>query len=54
VGLDRAVEREADRLDVDGVLGLLDREDGATRQRRLREEAGLDALCESLRLPGAA
>ncbi|MEF8863610.1 MAG: glutamate--cysteine ligase, partial [Haloarculaceae archaeon] len=54
VPLDRVVEREADRLGVDGVLAVLDREDGATRQRRLREEAGLDALCESLCLPVSA
>ena len=54
VGLEEAVEREADRLGVDGVLAVLDREGGAARQRRLREESGIDTLCESLLLPGSA
>ena len=42
------VEREADRLGVPGVVDLFERESGATRQRRIRDEEGLDALCESL------
>jgi carboxylate-amine ligase len=50
VPLETAVERAADRLGVDGVLHVLEREDGATRQRRLREDSGLDALCEALRV----
>jgi len=54
ISLDRAVERVADRLGVDGVLDVLDREGGAARQRRLREESGVDALCESLLLSGSA
>jgi carboxylate-amine ligase len=44
------VERETDRLGVDGLRDLYDRESGATRQRRLVEEAGLDAACDALRL----
>jgi carboxylate-amine ligase len=54
ISLEDAVAREADRLGVDGVLDVLDREGGATRQRRLREESGVDTLCESLLLPGSA
>ena len=40
--------QEADRLDVDAIRELAERESGARRQRRLRDEAGLDRLCESL------
>jgi len=54
IGLEAALEREADRLGVDGVLEVLDREGGATRQRRLRATSGRDALFESLLLPGSA
>jgi len=50
VDLGELVEREADRLDVPGLRDLYDRESGATRQRRLREEHGDDALCEALLL----
>jgi carboxylate-amine ligase len=52
IALDRVIEREADRLGVEGVLEVLDREGGATRQRRMREESGVDALCDSLVLSG--
>jgi carboxylate-amine ligase len=48
VALEGLVEAEADRLDLPGLLDLLDREGGARRQRRLREEAGPDALCADL------
>jgi carboxylate-amine ligase len=44
------VEREADRLDTPGLLGLLDQESGATRQRRLRRESGVDTLRTALLL----
>jgi carboxylate-amine ligase len=44
------VEREADRLDTPGLLEMVDRESGATRQRRIRRERGVDALCASLLL----
>jgi carboxylate-amine ligase len=40
--------READRLDVDAIRDLVDRESGASRQRGLRTDEGLDGLCESL------
>jgi len=52
VGLQELVTREADRLDVPALHRLLDRESGATRQRRLRRESGADALCGSLLLDG--
>ncbi len=50
VDLSDLVTREADRLDVPALNRLLERESGATRQRRLRRESGADALCESLLL----
>ncbi len=50
VALETLVEREADRLEVPGLLALYDRESGAARQRRLRDESGLDALCTDLLL----
>ncbi|CCQ36442.1 glutamate--cysteine ligase [Natronomonas moolapensis 8.8.11] len=48
VSLGELVDRERSRLGVSGIADLYDGESGATRQRRLREEAGLDALCASL------
>ena len=42
------VDRECDRLGVSRLRGLLDRESGTTRQRRLYESEGLDALCSDL------
>jgi carboxylate-amine ligase len=50
VPLEALVEREADRLDVPGLFDLYTRESGATRQRRLRESQGEDALCATLLL----
>jgi carboxylate-amine ligase len=50
VELPEIVRREADRLDVPELTDLLEAEGGATRQRRLRETHGDDALCEALRL----
>jgi carboxylate-amine ligase len=50
VGLGEATDRLADRLGVDGIRRLYESESGAERQRRLREEAGLDALCDALLL----
>ena len=44
------VEREADRLDLPELWGLYDGESGASSQRRLHREAGVDALCQSLLL----
>jgi carboxylate-amine ligase len=46
--LETLLEREADRLDVPALLELYDAESGAARQRRIRDEEGVDALCESL------
>ncbi|MCU4924627.1 glutamate--cysteine ligase [Halobacteria archaeon AArc-dxtr1] len=48
VEIGELVDRECDRLGIDGIREVYDRESGASRQRRLREEAGDDALCESL------
>jgi len=48
VSLGELVDRERDRLGVSGIAELYDGESGAAKQRRLREEAGLDALCAAL------
>jgi len=48
VDLPTVVDRECDRLDVEGLRFLLERESGATRQRRIRDERGIDALCRDL------
>ncbi|WP_123537517.1 glutamate--cysteine ligase [Halosimplex salinum] len=50
VDLGELVDREAERLGVSGIRDLYDDESGADRQRRLREDEGVDALCDSLRL----
>ncbi|WP_293029527.1 glutamate--cysteine ligase [Natronococcus sp.] len=50
VDLGELVDRECERLGIDGIREVYDRESGAERQRRLREEEGADALCESLLL----
>ena len=42
------VEAEADRLGTPGLVGLLEGESGATRQRRLHREQGVDALRDAL------
>jgi carboxylate-amine ligase len=52
VSLGDLVEREADRLDVPGLIDLYDRESGASRQRRLMARSR-DDLCESLLLERA-
>jgi carboxylate-amine ligase len=46
------VDREADRLDVTGIVDLYEAESGAAHQRRLRNADGLDQLCEGLVLSG--
>jgi len=46
------VQRHCDRLGVDGLVDVYDRESGAERQRRLRENEGVLALTDSLRLQG--
>jgi len=48
--LEAVVQAEADRLDVPGLVDLYDRESGASRQRRIRDSQGLDALPTSLLL----
>jgi carboxylate-amine ligase len=50
ITLSRFVERETDRLGVDGLRRLLEAEGGARRQRRLLTRDGLDAVCAALRL----
>ncbi|ELY66415.1 glutamate--cysteine ligase [Natronococcus jeotgali] len=50
VDLGELVDRECERLGIDGIREVYERESGAERQRRLREEEGTDALCESLLL----
>jgi carboxylate-amine ligase len=46
--LSEIVTAECDRLDIDGPRMLLDGESGAEKQRRLKSEDGVKALCESL------
>ena len=50
VSLGEFVVRQCDRLNVDGLRDVYDRESGAERQRRLHEEAGIEALCADLTL----
>jgi carboxylate-amine ligase len=50
VSLGEAVDRLCERVGVDALRSVLDRESGAERQRRLRDERGPDALCRSLLL----
>lgn len=50
VDLATFVDEECDRLGVSGLRDVFDRESGADRQRRIRDEEGLDALRESVLL----
>lgn len=50
IELDKLVGRECDRLGITGIRELYDGESGATKQRRLRDEVGTEALYESLLL----
>ncbi|MFB6303079.1 MAG: glutamate--cysteine ligase [Haloferacaceae archaeon] len=52
--LGAVVADERDRLGLDRVDALYGRESGAVRQRRLLDEAGLDAMCEALCLDSAS
>ncbi|WP_115863307.1 glutamate--cysteine ligase [Halorussus litoreus] len=52
VDLGEVVDRECERLGVSGIRDIYDAESGAARQRRLREEEGVEALFESLVLDG--
>jgi len=53
VSLGEFVERESDRLGVSGLRELYEKESGATRQRRIRDQDGPDALCRALALQGS-
>ena len=53
ISLGEFVERETDRLGVAGLRDLYEAESGATRQRRIRERDGADALCRALALEGS-
>ena len=44
------VDRECDRLGVDGLRDVFERESGSEKQRRLMDDEGMDALCDSLML----
>jgi carboxylate-amine ligase len=46
--LGELVERECDRLGVDGLRTIYDQESGATRQRRLRRDEGVATLAQKL------
>jgi carboxylate-amine ligase len=46
--LDDIVEAECDRLGIDGLRTLSEAESGATKQRRLRADEGVAALCRAL------
>ena len=50
VELETILERDADRLDLANLPDLYAAESGAERQRRLKREQGIDALCESVML----
>ncbi|MDJ1432042.1 glutamate--cysteine ligase [Halostagnicola sp. A-GB9-2] len=52
VGLGEVVDRECERLGIDGIKDVYDSPSGTDTQRRLRQEEGTDALCESLLLEG--
>jgi carboxylate-amine ligase len=49
VPVTRLTKQEADRLDVPSLVEFLE-ESGASRQRRLRRQEGVDSLCQSLLL----
>ncbi len=50
IDLDEFVDREADRLGVDGIKSVFEAPSGAERQRELLETDGMDGLCASLML----
>ncbi|MFP8952520.1 glutamate--cysteine ligase [Natrialbaceae archaeon A-arb3/5] len=50
VELGELVDRECERLNIGGIKRVYERESGASRQRRIRDDEGADALCESLLL----
>jgi len=50
VPLETVVERDADRLGLERIGTLFSAESGAQRQRRLKREDGIDAVCEAVRV----
>jgi len=48
VDLETVVDREADRLGIEGIREVFDRPSGSQRQRQLMAAEGLDGLCRSL------
>jgi carboxylate-amine ligase len=48
IPLGELVDRECSRLGIDGIRDIYEAESGAERQRNLREDGGLDAVCEAL------
>ena len=48
IDLGAVVDRECERLGITGIRELYEAGSGADRQRRIHDEDGLDALCESL------
>ena len=50
VDLGELLERDAERLGTDVLLCVFDAESGAAKQRRLRAQAGVDSLCDALRI----
>ncbi|MFB6170046.1 MAG: glutamate--cysteine ligase [Haloarculaceae archaeon] len=50
VDLGELVDRECSRLGISGIRAVYDGESGASAQRRIRSEAGLSGLCDSLRI----
>ncbi|MDR5655603.1 glutamate--cysteine ligase [Halodesulfurarchaeum sp. HSR-GB] len=48
LSLAEIVDREADRLGIEGIKRVYEAESGATRQRRILEESGPEALREAL------
>ena len=48
ISLSAFVDRETDRLSVDGLRRLLEAESGAAMQRRVHEDEGIDGLCDAL------
>ncbi|WP_049970683.1 glutamate--cysteine ligase [Haladaptatus cibarius] len=50
ISLGEVVDRECDRLDVSGIGDIFDGKSGAECQRRIRDEDGFEAVCESLLL----
>jgi len=51
VSLGTVVDRECDRLAIDGLRDLFEAPSGAETQRQRHADGGCDALCESLVLP---